>query len=93
MSELIKAISMIVAIEDLIPDRRAGYAQRNPAPLPTKPNIYPDEEVAEASKKMGSRFPKSNPLPPRRQTCHHAAFAPDTRVPSLFQRTPFARRR
>jgi hypothetical protein len=36
----VKAMSMIVAIEGLIPDRRAGSADKNPAPPPPKLNIY-----------------------------------------------------
>ena len=36
----VKAISMIMAIEGLIPDRRAGSAQRNPVPPPVEPDIY-----------------------------------------------------
>ena len=36
----VKAISMIVAIEGLIPDRRAGSAQTNPVPAPAEPDIY-----------------------------------------------------
>jgi hypothetical protein len=40
----VKALSMIVAIEGLIPgkmtDRRAGSAQKNPTPPPTQPHIY-----------------------------------------------------
>ncbi len=43
----IKAMSMIVAIEGLIPDRGAGSAQRNPAPPPTKPHIYQAEWLRE----------------------------------------------
>jgi hypothetical protein len=38
----VKAISMIVAIEGLIPDRRAGSAQKNSATPPTPPDIYAD---------------------------------------------------
>ena len=55
----VKALSMIVAIEGLIPDRRARSAANNPAPLPTKAYIDPsawrreehdqeDEDVQEA---------------------------------------------
>ncbi len=33
-------MSMIVAIEGLIPDRRAGSAEKNPAPPPTNVHIY-----------------------------------------------------
>ena len=36
----VKALSMIVAIQGLIPDRRAGSAEKNPAPPPTEPEIY-----------------------------------------------------
>jgi hypothetical protein len=36
----VKAMSMIVAIEGLIPDRRAGSAEKNPAPSPSKAQIY-----------------------------------------------------
>jgi hypothetical protein len=40
----VKALSMIVAIEGLIPDkmtdRRAGSTEKNPAPPPTHPQIY-----------------------------------------------------
>ena len=36
----VKAMSMIVAIEGLIPDRRAGSAEKNPAPPPTNVHIY-----------------------------------------------------
>ena len=36
----VKAMSMIVAIEGLIPDRRAGSAEKSPAPPPGKPQIY-----------------------------------------------------
>ena len=32
----VKALSMIVAIQGLIPDRRAGSAEKNPAPPPTE---------------------------------------------------------
>jgi hypothetical protein len=39
----VKAISMIVAIEGLIPDRRAGSADKNPASPPSKPQIYVSE--------------------------------------------------
>ena len=36
----IKAISIIVAIEGMVPDRRAGSAQTNPAHQPPKPEMY-----------------------------------------------------
>jgi hypothetical protein len=47
MSSQVKAISMIVAIEGLIPDRhsarRAGSAQNEPAPPPVPPAFYKAE--------------------------------------------------
>ena len=36
----VKALSMIVAIQGLIPDRRALSSENKSAPPPTKPNIY-----------------------------------------------------
>jgi hypothetical protein len=36
----VKAISMIVAIEGLIPDRRARSSEKNSFPSPTQPGIY-----------------------------------------------------
>ena len=36
----VKALSMIVAIEGLIPDRRAGSTEKKPVPPPTRPEIY-----------------------------------------------------
>jgi hypothetical protein len=41
ISSQVKAISMIVAIEGLIPDRRAGYRNNQSAPTPPEPDIYP----------------------------------------------------
>jgi hypothetical protein len=40
MSAQVKALSMIVAIEGLIPDRRAVSAQNKPAPPPVNPPFY-----------------------------------------------------
>jgi len=42
ISGQVKALSMIVAIEGLIPDRRAGSAAMKPAPPPSQPQSYPD---------------------------------------------------
>ena len=41
ISGQVKAISMIVAIEGLIPDRRAGSKNTQSAPPPSQPDIYP----------------------------------------------------
>jgi hypothetical protein len=42
-SAQVKALSMIVAIEGLIPDRRAVSAQNKPAPPPVNPPFYVSE--------------------------------------------------
>jgi hypothetical protein len=41
ISGQVKAISMIVAIEGLIPDRRAGSKNNQSVPPPSQPDIYP----------------------------------------------------
>jgi hypothetical protein len=43
MSAQVKSISMIVAIEGLIPDRRAVSAQKQPTPPPDHPGFYKSE--------------------------------------------------
>jgi hypothetical protein len=43
MSAQVKALSMIIAIEGLIPDRRAVAAQSKPAPAPLNPPFYVSE--------------------------------------------------
>jgi hypothetical protein len=43
MSAQVKALSMIIAIEGLIPDRRAGSAQSKPVPAPVNPPFYVSE--------------------------------------------------
>ena len=40
MSAQVKALSMIIAIEGLIPDRRSVAAQSKPAPPPVNPPFY-----------------------------------------------------
>jgi hypothetical protein len=53
MSAQVKALSMIVAIEGLIPDRRAS-AQNKPAPPPVKAEIYQAAWLREQREKAGS---------------------------------------
>jgi hypothetical protein len=52
----VKVLSMIVAIEGLIPDRRAGSAANKPVPLPT-PQIYQSEWLREQKQKTSSPQP------------------------------------
>jgi hypothetical protein len=49
----VKVLSMIVAIEGLIPDRRANSAENKPVPLPT-PQIYQSEWLREQQKQTSS---------------------------------------
>jgi hypothetical protein len=56
----VKAVSMIVAIEGLIPDRRAGSAEKNPAPPPNKPQIYESEWLREQRRKDNG--PQPDPI-------------------------------
>jgi hypothetical protein len=51
----VKAMSMIVAIEGLIPDRRAGSTQKEPAPPPTKPQIYESEWLRKQKEKYAGQ--------------------------------------
>jgi hypothetical protein len=57
----VKALSMIVAIEGLIPDRRARSAQNEPVPPPIKPQIYESEWLREQKAKAAALQP--NPAP------------------------------
>jgi hypothetical protein len=54
MSAQVKAISMIIAIEGLIPDRRAASAQNKPAPPPVKAEIYQAAWLREQREKANS---------------------------------------
>ncbi len=57
----VKAMSMIVAIEGLIPDRRAGSAQKNPAPPPTNVHIYHPPWFGKQQEETNG--PQPNPAP------------------------------
>ena len=52
-------MSMIVAIEGLIPDRRAGAAERNPTAPPTKPQIYQSEWLRRQKEKDADSQPNT----------------------------------
>jgi hypothetical protein len=65
MSAQVKALSLIVAIEGLIPDRRAVPTRNKPAPLPTNPPFYVSEwmrnqQTAQAQEEAASE-PQSAP--------------------------------
>jgi hypothetical protein len=75
----VKALSMIVAMESLIPDRRAGSSENKSAPPPTHPGIYaaawlreqqgktidpqPDPALAQEEDEPGLAEPEPTPGP------------------------------
>ncbi|MGB8536319.1 MAG: hypothetical protein WCD57_07890 [Acidobacteriaceae bacterium] len=90
----VKAIQMIVAIEGLIPDRRAGSAKRNSVPAP----IYPQPGPARQEDDFGVPEPEAasgsaedvprDPIPNQSTFANRFTrsqvpepYVPDTRVP------------
>jgi hypothetical protein len=96
MSAQIKAIAMIVAIEGVIPDRRAGSARSKSAPSPvSQPSSAGSSAGSSAPDSSESAFAKnlkpSGTTPP---APHPAVFVstPGIKVPFSFEADPFARR-
>ena len=71
----VKAMSMIVAIEGLIPDRRAGSAEKNPAPVPAKPQIY--ESAWRRKQQAETAGPHPNPALDREEEKEDGLGAPE----------------
>ncbi len=67
----VKALSMIIAIEGLIPDRRAAAAQNKPVPPPVTPQIYTAEWLR---KQRGD----VDPQPPSPASPEEAASEPQS---------------
>src|SRR5271168_3956512 len=57
----VKAISMIVAMENFIPDRRAASSEKESAPPPAKPQIYVAEWLREQQAKTIDPQPTAAP--------------------------------
>ncbi len=75
ISGQVKALSMIVAMQSLIPDRRAGSSENKSAPPPTHPDIY-------AAAWLGGQQGKTiDPQP-------GPAFAEEEDEPGLAEPTP-----
>jgi hypothetical protein len=95
MSAQIKAIAMIVAIEGVIPDRRAGSARNKSAPSPV-PVPQPSPAQSSAAQVPGEsafarNFRPSGTTPP----APHPAVSVSTsgiKVPFSIGADPFARR-
>ena len=68
MSGQVKALSLIAAIEGLIPARRAASAQNKPAPPPVTADIYPAAWLRRQQENVGSppdpAQPEATPEPP-----------------------------
>ncbi len=58
----VKAISMIVAMENFIPDRRAASSEKESAPAPAKPQIYVAEWLREQQAKTIDPQPTAAPV-------------------------------
>jgi hypothetical protein len=83
MSAQVKAISMIVAIEGLIPDRRAVSVQNQPAPPPVNPPFYVAEWLR--TQQNGENVdPEPSPAPEREEAQQEAAPNP---TPNLSEST------
>jgi hypothetical protein len=96
MSAQVKAVSMIVAIEALIPDRRGIAAHNKPAPPPAEPfRASAQEEPAPGpTLDLGQAAFSVRPSNPSQVTPLVPTtdyFSPDTRVPSATN--SFSRRR
>jgi hypothetical protein len=77
-SSQMKALSLIVAIEGLIPDRRAVSPQNKPAPLPVNPPFYVSEWMR--NQQAAQAQEEAAPEPP-------SALSPDPAPIDLSSRT------
>jgi hypothetical protein len=84
----VKAISIIVAIEGLIPARRAGSAQNQPAPPPNKYQIYSAAWLAEQKAKTTNLQPDPPPIQEKVQREDGAAIAQSGSNPGLSSDAP-----
>jgi hypothetical protein len=85
MSAQMKAVAMIVAIEGLIPDRRANSAQSKPVPPPAhyqpSPDLIRDEDEPGIPEPQPEAAPSAPPAPV-------SASAADNRPPSSTEKKP-----
>jgi hypothetical protein len=77
----VKALSMIVAIEGLIPDRRAVSARNKPAAPPVTADIYEAEWLR--NQRSGKNVdPEPTPPPTQEETASEPSSAPDSPPPT-----------
>ena len=84
----VKAISVIVAMQNFIPDRRAASAEKNPAPATTSARIYQAAwlRAKQAANHATTNDPQPTPAPPApttRGACRgaHPEDAPEVPAP------------
>jgi hypothetical protein len=82
LSGQVRALSMIIAIEGLIPDRRAASAQNKPAPPPVTPQIYTAAWLR--NRQTGENVDPQAPPPPAQE---EAASEPQS-APGWADGTP-----
>ena len=63
LTSQVKALSMIIAIEGLIPDRRTRSAEKDSAPPPTPPKMYEAAWRREQQEKTTEPHPSPDPVP------------------------------
>jgi hypothetical protein len=61
----VKALSMIVAMENFIPDRRAVSSEKKSPPTPTRPQIYPAAWLGK--QQAATIHPQPNPAPAQQE--------------------------
>jgi hypothetical protein len=77
----VKALSMIVAIEGLIPDRRAASARNQPAPPPVTADIYEAEWLR--NQRSGKNVdPEPTPPPTQEEAASEPSSAHDSPPPT-----------
>jgi hypothetical protein len=72
----VKALSMIIAIEALIPDRRAGSSEKESAPPPNPAKMYRAAWLHEQQGKTTAPQPSPDPVPDKEPDPSPAADAP-----------------
>jgi hypothetical protein len=63
----VKALSMIVAMQNFIPDRRAVSSEKKSAPASTHPQIYPAAWRQQATTRATTNDPQPSPVPAREE--------------------------
>ncbi len=86
----VKALSMIVAMQNFIPDRRAVSSEKKSAPAPTHPQIYPAAWLRPAAGHNHRPAARPCPCPARSKKIRPASPSPSSLPPrwEIRLRTP-----